>query len=50
MNIHQLGVEFHADGRSDMTKPILAFRNILNTQSGPRTSERVSMKFVIGKY
>jgi len=25
MNIHQLGVEFHTDGRTDTTKLILAF-------------------------
>jgi len=50
MNIHQLEVEFNTDGRTDLTKLILAFRNILNTQLAARISERVSMKFVIGKY
>jgi hypothetical protein len=50
MQIHHLGLEFHMSGQTNMTKLILACRNVSNTQSAARTSERVSIKFVIGKF
>jgi hypothetical protein len=30
MKIRPVGAEFHADGRTDMTKLIVAFRNFAN--------------------
>jgi hypothetical protein len=50
MKIRNLGLKFHMDGQTNMTKLILACRSVWITQSAARTSERVSMKFVIGKF
>jgi hypothetical protein len=30
MKIRPMGAELHADGRTDMTKPVVAFRNFAN--------------------
>jgi len=36
MKIRPVGAElFHADGQTDMTKPVVAFRNFANTPKKP---------------
>jgi hypothetical protein len=48
MKIPPVGVElFHADGRTDMTKLIVTFRNFANAPKNCVTSRKTTIQFFI---